>query len=80
MTRRVASIGSDEAIALLVGELSRAKSSETRGLLLGAIAEALKGRREVKMPVEWAEAYRVLSTDERPEVRTAAISLGVQFW
>jgi putative membrane-bound dehydrogenase-like protein len=79
MTRRIASLGTDESIALLVAELAQSKSSDTRGLILDAIGEALKGRREVKMPAEWPAAFRVLSTDTSAEVRTAAISLGVNF-
>jgi putative heme-binding domain-containing protein len=77
--RRIADMGSEEAVAFLVEALGRADSAERRREFLGAIHEALKGRRRFPMPAPWAAVYAALiETDDR-EVVTLARALAVTF-
>ena len=79
MTRRIAAIGTDEAIAMLVGGLPGAKGESHKLAILGGIDEALKGRRQAAMPKAWPKIYDALARDRDPNVRAKALSLGVTF-
>jgi putative membrane-bound dehydrogenase-like protein len=79
MTRRIASIGTGPALALLVRDLARATDGTRRLEILREMNEALKGRRTVEMPLEWAAAYKTLVNDRDAEVRSQATALGVTF-
>ena len=79
MTRRIAAIGTPEAIALLVDQLAKVKQPGQRLSLLEGIDEALKGRRQVTMPKAWPEIYRSLQADADLAVRSRALSVGVTF-
>jgi putative membrane-bound dehydrogenase-like protein len=79
MTRRVAAIGSDEAIAMLVGFLSEVKQSAQKLAVLDGIDEALKGRRQAAMPKAWPAIYKALAADKNPALKARASSLGVTF-
>ena len=79
MTRRVAAIGTDEAIAMLVGVLAEVKHSPQKLAVLDGIDEALKGRRQAVMPKAWPSIYKALAVDTNLEVQGRANSLGVTF-
>jgi putative membrane-bound dehydrogenase-like protein len=77
--RRIADEGSEEAVAFLVGSLGQAKTPERRREFLGAINEALKGRRTFPMPKTWAGVYAALAADPDREVQGLARALAVTF-
>lgn len=79
MARRIAAIGSNETIALLVGELGRVKRPAQRLAFLEGIGEALKGRRQVAMPEAWPEVFAKLATDGDATIRSRATTLGLTF-
>ena len=79
MTRRIAAIGTDQVIAMLVIQLGRAARSDQRSALLGGLEEALKGRRQVRMPTAWPEVAQALAKDDDAAIRTRAVSLGATF-
>lgn len=79
MTRRVAALGSDDAIAMLVGVLGKSKSPEQKLAILEGIDEALKGRRQAKMPKDWPTIYRTLVAEKDTAVSARALTLGVTF-
>ncbi len=79
MTRRVASLGTDEAIALLVDVLGKATSGDQKAALLGGIDEALKGRRQAAMPKGWPAVSRALAKESDEGLRSRAVLLGVTF-
>ncbi len=77
--RRVAAIGSPEALATLVDALGRLDGSEARRVVLGGINEALKGRKSVDRPAGWPAVFAKLLADPSPEVRSRATSLALTF-
>jgi putative membrane-bound dehydrogenase-like protein len=79
MTRRIAAIGTSEALALLVDQLGRLETSSARLTMLQAVNEALKGRRALDMPPGWAKVSSTLKNDADPGVRSQATLLGVTF-
>ncbi|MDQ3329885.1 MAG: DUF1080 domain-containing protein, partial [Planctomycetota bacterium] len=79
MLRRIAEIGSDEAVAFLVEALGKAKSADRQQEFLAAINEALKGRRSFPMPKPWAGVYAVLVKGEDDDVKQLARALAVTF-
>jgi len=76
MTRRIGSIGSPEALDLLVGSLSGTARDR---VILGELKEALKGQRKVAMPKSWAGAFDILMKNGDAKVREQALSLAVIF-
>jgi putative membrane-bound dehydrogenase-like protein len=85
-TRRIAAIGTDETIALLVaqlGDLAReagpARRPAPKLSLLAGMNEALKGRRQVAMPAGWPSAFAALAKDAEPQVRAQATALALTF-
>ena len=79
MTRRIAAIGTPEAIALLVEQIPKMKNPGGRLSILEGLDEALKGRRQVGMPKAWPAVSRSLSAEKEPAIRARALSLGVTF-
>ncbi len=79
MTRRVAAIGTGDALATIVEALHRTEDASARLAILSATNEALQGRRQVSPPAGWAAAFdRVMTTDEAA-TRAQAIALGTTF-
>jgi len=80
MTRRVAAIGTPEAITLLVVEgVRKAPNSAARLVALRAMNRALEGRRQVDMPTGWPETFDACLADTDAEVRGQASALAVTF-
>ena len=77
--RRIASEGTPEAIALLVGSLSRLTDVQQQLTLLEGVNQALKGRRRVEMPPDWPAVAKVLRASNHPQVRAQAQALAVTF-
>ena len=77
--RRVAALGTPEALASLIDALGRADGSSVRRTMLVGINEALKGRRSVEKPAAWADVFAGLSKDDDPEVRSQATALALTF-
>lgn len=77
--RRIADIGSEEAVAFLVEALGKAKSVDRQAEFLGAINEALQGRRRFPIPKPWAGVYAALAKSENQQVRILARALAVTF-
>jgi len=79
MARRVAKIGTPEAIAAVVAELAKSKKPETQLLLLSAIEEGLRGRRQVPMPEGWAAISSSLVESANADVNAQATALALKF-
>ncbi|MDB5353388.1 MAG: hypothetical protein JWN86_4635 [Planctomycetota bacterium] len=79
MTRRIAAIGSDQAIRLLVEELGRVKPSAQKLAILEGLELSLKGRRQVAMPQVWPKVFEALAADSDASLRSRATALGVTF-
>ncbi|RPI91008.1 MAG: dehydrogenase, partial [Planctomycetaceae bacterium] len=79
MVRRIGSLGTPEALELLVGELKRAPDTETRRLYLAGLLASLKGRRRVDMPASWNAVRASLESSPVPELKTMAFGLSVKF-
>jgi len=77
--RRVAAIGTDQALDHLIGALGQAEGSTVRRTILVGINEALKGRRSVAKPGAWPEVFAKLVTDPDPEVRSQSTALALTF-
>jgi putative membrane-bound dehydrogenase-like protein len=79
MARRVAKIGTPSAMNLLAEHLEKAKGAGEQKLLLDAIIEGLKGRRQVPMPERWSAVSQRLIDGAPQEVRSRATALAVTF-
>lgn len=79
MSRRIAVIGSSEAIDLLVAKLSKTRDVSSQLALLQGLRDGLKGRREVAMPAAWNTAFEQLGRSDNADVRNQALSLAVTF-
>ena len=79
MTRRIAAIGTDQAIALLVDELARLKTSEQKLAILDGLDTALKGRRLVAMPKAWPEVFAALVAAKDESITAKATNLALTF-
>ena len=77
--RRVAAIGTPEALASLVDALDDVDRSDVRRTMLAGINEALKGRPRVDRPAKWTGVFAELLKDADPEVRTQATALALTF-
>ena len=77
--RRIASIGSGEAIELLLRALGEASDDATRLAFLEGVNEALKGRRQLPMPTGWAEVTAKLGGGSSAQVRRQMARLAVIF-
>ena len=69
----------DEVLAPLVELLGQSDDPAVQLDVLTGVHDALKGRRDLSMPVEWPTAARNLSRSASAEVRNMALSLGALF-
>ena len=79
MLRRIAAIGSEEAVAFLIEALGRAASADEQLTFLRSIGQALQGRRSFPMPEPWAGVYGALAKSENAAVREQGRMLAVTF-
>jgi putative membrane-bound dehydrogenase-like protein len=79
MARRIASIGTPKAVALLVDKLAEAKEEATQLALVSGLQEGLKGRRDVPMPPAWDAAFAKLAASKNAELRSGGMALAVTF-
>jgi putative membrane-bound dehydrogenase-like protein len=79
MARRIGSIGTPAAVALLVSSLAATDDSNRRRLLLSGLREGLTGRRQVAMPQGWPRAYAKLAHSSDADARAQAQRLAVTF-
>jgi putative membrane-bound dehydrogenase-like protein len=76
MARRIAAIGTPEAVALLVDRLGKSADGAEQSILLAGLQDGLKGRRNVPMPANWAKAFAQLV---QGSLRNQAIAVAVMF-
>jgi putative membrane-bound dehydrogenase-like protein len=79
LSRRVAAIGTPEAIALVVDRLGKTDDPAARLALLEGLNEALKGRRRVAMPSSWPATSRAIEETGEPRARALADALSLTF-
>ncbi len=77
--RRVAAIGTPEAIARLVDAIGTTGDPGTRLALLRGTAAGLKGRRQVAMPPRWPAVFAGLVRAGDVEARSQATALALTF-
>lgn len=76
--RRLAGSGNPDSLAAAVGGLLGVSAGTRKEMLVG-IEEGLKGRRSVKPPPAWTEAYDACMADPDTETRERALALATQF-
>jgi putative membrane-bound dehydrogenase-like protein len=79
MVRRIAALGSSEAIALLVDELRKTEDASRQLTILAGLREGLKGRRRVEPPPGWRDTSARLAKSRNAQVRNQATALAVTF-
>ncbi len=79
MVRRIARIGTPEALAGLVAHLTTRSDTATQRSMLSAIAQGLTGRREVPMPDGWSKISAQLMNSDDPAVNSQATALALTF-
>lgn len=77
--RRIADIGTEEAVAFLVQQLGEAKTADRQRVFLDSINSALRGRRKFPMPEPWTAVGKKLINSQDPLVRSRSLSLAVTF-
>ncbi len=77
--RRIAGLGTDEALAMLVVGLGKLESDDDRLRVLREINEALKGRRSVAMPTAWPDVAGPLKRSDDAAIRNQVLALGLTF-
>jgi putative heme-binding domain-containing protein len=79
MTRRLAQLGTPEAMQLLVERLGRTTVANGQLAQLQQINEGLQGRRQLPMPRSWEQARAKLAKSDDAGVRNQALALGLTF-
>ena len=77
--RRIAEIGSDEALAFLIEALGETDDANRQHEFLQAINIALKGRRQVAMPEPWPAVYEELASSQWKGIVSDARALAATF-
>lgn len=77
--RRIADIGTEEAVAFLVEQLGDAQAADEQKVFLDSINSALRGRRQFPMPAPWKSVGKRLMTSQDPVVKSRSLSLAVTF-
>jgi putative membrane-bound dehydrogenase-like protein len=78
-TRRIASLGTDEARDLIASKLGELEDSAKQLDVLNGLAAALKGQRNVAMPAGWDAIETKLAASPKAEVRTLAQTISLTF-
>ncbi len=79
MVRRIAKMGSPEALAVLVAHLGKTSDAETQLTILDGIAEGLTGRRQVPMPEGWSGVSATLMNSDNDRVNSRSTALALTF-
>lgn len=79
MVRRIVWLGGDDKVKLLVSALAQTDDLAGQRILLTGLTTALHGRRQVKMPEAWPEAYEKLSQSRHDDIKMPAAALAVIF-
>jgi len=79
MARRIAAIGTPEAIDTLVVGLGKTEDASRQLAILQGIVEALKGQRTALMPTNWPAVAASLNSSSNEEVRSLTSSLSLTF-
>jgi putative membrane-bound dehydrogenase-like protein len=77
--RRVASLATPEALALVVENLGQAADAPAQLARLEAVHQAFEGRRQVPMPANWSAVYARLLDSPDETVRSQSTALAVTF-
>jgi putative heme-binding domain-containing protein len=77
--RRIATVGTTEALDLLVASLAQTADDGRRLALLTGVNAALVGRRQVALPSGWTDVELALEASADARVRAAAQSLALTF-
>ncbi|MCI0680860.1 MAG: DUF1080 domain-containing protein [Gemmataceae bacterium] len=77
--RRIAADASPQAIELLVDTLANTERGPAQLAMLRGLNEALKGRRQVLMPIKWPETFARIGKSDNPEIRRHAVALAITF-
>lgn len=79
MVRRVASIGTPEALEAVMKVLKEAGDDHRRTMIVNNLQAGLKGRRNVTMPSGWNETFAALKQTTNDDLRSRLQSLAVTF-
>jgi putative membrane-bound dehydrogenase-like protein len=79
MVRRIGSLNSGPAIALLVRALGKSTDDLEKLVILRGIDRALAGRRRVEPPAEWTAVYGKIVKGRNEGLQSEATALGVKF-
>ncbi|MEX2120490.1 MAG: PVC-type heme-binding CxxCH protein [Pirellulales bacterium] len=79
LTRRLAQLGTERAIEMLVHRVGRTANSSLRQAILEEMNEGFKGRRGLAMPGNWRKVYQACTESDEPALRSQAMALGLVF-
>jgi putative membrane-bound dehydrogenase-like protein len=79
MARRVSSVATPEALALVVDRLAKTKDQAIQLAILRGMQDALKGRRDVAMPANWPTTFAALAASKNGVLHSAATTMAVTF-
>jgi putative membrane-bound dehydrogenase-like protein len=79
MARRIAALGTPEAIELIVAAVAKSDSIPQQASLLRNLQEGLKGRRQVSMPKSWPTCFDALVKTGNADLKSLANGLATTF-
>jgi putative membrane-bound dehydrogenase-like protein len=79
MARRVAALGTSEALALVVGAISSRNDQASHAAMVAGLTEALRGKRQVEMPQPWPDAMKRIKQSGDPATISQAMALAATF-
>jgi putative membrane-bound dehydrogenase-like protein len=79
MSRRVAAVGTPEAMGELVRQLGQSGDPEMQRSILLGMTQAFQGRRQVAMPAGWPELASKIASTGDAQIRQAVAKLAVTF-
>jgi putative membrane-bound dehydrogenase-like protein len=79
MVRRIANIGTPQALDALVAHLSAVSSPQAQQAMLDAMSLGLRGRRQVPMPAAWPSISAGLMNHADAEINSLATALALTF-
>lgn len=77
--RRIADIGTADAVAFLVEQLGKSETAARQKVFLDSINSALRGRRQFPMPEPWKTVGKKLINSKDPVVKSESLALAVTF-
>ncbi len=79
LVRRIAAVGTPQALAALVDVAGHVEGASQQLAILQSIRQGLEGQRSVAMPANWAATAEKLLASDNEEIVASTVALGLTF-